>query len=469
MAARNKITLFIILVVAFFVRSFRVNDLLGFYYDQGRDALIIWDLWHKGKTFLIGPTTGIEGIFLGPLYYYLITPFYILGQGNPVFPATFLAIMNTLSIALLFYIGLNYFNVWVGLLATLFSALSFTNLMSHRWLSNPNPLTLISTLILLCLFKLTQNKPKYFPIICLLIGLGLQFEAASAIFFIPSLLITLIIFRKNIKINLMSIMLGLSLFGATLLPQLVFDFRHDHILTKAFYSFLIERRSFVQSPLSIIGPRLSFYLDALNNQFFPGYLVLGTFWLIILVLLIKKNKYVNICLIWILTPLIILLLYTGNNGYVWGYYFTGIYPILFLLVAVLLSRSKIISIVFLSLFLLINIPRISDYLFQPLTSMTHVTLGTSLAAVDWVRKDAGNKNFNVDVYVPPVVPYAYDYLFLWRGKPSDQKEQFLYTIYEVDIPHPERLQVWLNRQKGIGAVEDQIRFGGIIVQRRHRI
>src|SRR3989338_740654 len=85
------IILMIILFSAFFIRIYRLNDLLGFYYDQGRDALVIWKLWHEGKPFLIGPVTGLSGIFLGPFYYYLIAPLYLIGKGDPVFPAFFLA------------------------------------------------------------------------------------------------------------------------------------------------------------------------------------------------------------------------------------------------------------------------------------------------------------------------------------------------------------------------------------------
>src|SRR3989344_8740174 len=90
------ISLFLLLAAAFFVRVYRLDALLGFYYDQGRDALVIWRLWHEGKFFLIGPITGLAGIFLGPLYYYLIAPFYLIGGGNPVAPAIFLAFLSTL-------------------------------------------------------------------------------------------------------------------------------------------------------------------------------------------------------------------------------------------------------------------------------------------------------------------------------------------------------------------------------------
>jgi 4-amino-4-deoxy-L-arabinose transferase-like glycosyltransferase len=99
----------IIFFLALFLRVYRIQDLLGFWYDQGREALVIWDFIHKGKFFLIGPTTGIAGIFRGPWYYWILTPFYFLGQGDPVYPAIFQVLTTLFSIYLLYKIALKYF------------------------------------------------------------------------------------------------------------------------------------------------------------------------------------------------------------------------------------------------------------------------------------------------------------------------------------------------------------------------
>ena len=79
------------------MRTLNINSLLAFHYDQGRDALVIWDLIHNGKLFLIGPTTGLAGVFRGPFYYYLIAPFYLIAGGNPVIPAIFFNITFSCS------------------------------------------------------------------------------------------------------------------------------------------------------------------------------------------------------------------------------------------------------------------------------------------------------------------------------------------------------------------------------------
>jgi hypothetical protein len=100
-------------------------------------------------------------------------------------------------------------------------------------------------------------------------------------------------------------------------------------------------------------------------------------------------------------------------------------------------------------------------------------------AINWIYQDAGNRSFNVDVYVPPVIPYAYDYLLKWlpttsayqgyQGKLVAENKPLLYTLYEADGDHPERLAAWLARQKGIGKVITQYRSGAITVERRIRL
>src|SRR3989344_8851573 len=95
---KTKIFLLLVLLVALLVRVYRIGDLLGFYYDQGRDAQVIWDLWHNHKFFLIGPTTGIEGIFRGPWYYWLIGVPYLLGRGDPIWPAIFLGLTTLVAV-----------------------------------------------------------------------------------------------------------------------------------------------------------------------------------------------------------------------------------------------------------------------------------------------------------------------------------------------------------------------------------
>ena len=92
-----------------------------------------------------------------------------------------------------------------------------------------------------------------------------------------------------------------------------------------------------------------------------------------------------------------------------------------------------------------------------------------LQAVYFISKDSKDKEFNIDVYVPPVISYSYDYLFKWKGiRQEENQVNLLYTLYEQDGPHPERLKAWLDRQEKIGKVVYKETFGGITVEKRMR-
>ncbi len=65
--------LWLFLIIGCAVRFFNLSESLYFTYDQGRDAYAIQRIVH-GDLTLIGPTTGLEGFFTGPAWYYAGVP-----------------------------------------------------------------------------------------------------------------------------------------------------------------------------------------------------------------------------------------------------------------------------------------------------------------------------------------------------------------------------------------------------------
>jgi len=488
---KTYILLISILAFSLFLRTYRASILTGFYFDQGRDAKIIWDLWHQNRFFLIGPTTGIEGIFLGPAYYYLIAPFYLLGGGNPVAASWGLAVICVLGIFVVYRIGKDFFNPSSGLLAALLISFSLSLVQSHRWLSNPTPLFLFSALAVWLILKIVHGSKSEWSwlILGFVLGISLQFEAASAVFFLPAVILIFLVFRKSIYWKIKSLIHLAFSFLITLIPQLLFDFRHDHILVMAFRRFLLTEKSFAPTDSNFLLNRLKFYFDSFSSVLtldrLPAIIILLLLVLFtIAVWRIIPKKSLAVLLIWLLTPMAFLLLYQGNYGYVWSYYFTGVYQVFVLLIAVILShvffyshlpfKKGLVGVV-VAYLLVWNGFHIFNYLIANADGPTAIMLGSSLAAVDWVYKDTGDQPFNVDAYVPPVITHAYDYLFLWRGstkyhlQPDRNIQSRLYTLYEVDVPHPERLESWLTRQATYATPEATIKFGGVAVDRRYRL
>ena len=152
------LVLFLTFIGGLIIRTYRTDQILGFYYDQGRDALRVWDFWHEQDIMLIGPTTGIAGIFRGPYYFYLIAPFYLLGGGNPVAPAYFLAFTSMVAVLVLYYLGMKMQDRATGLIAAIIASFSFYIMVASRWLSNPTPMLLLSVLLLWMMFLLMKGR-----------------------------------------------------------------------------------------------------------------------------------------------------------------------------------------------------------------------------------------------------------------------------------------------------------------------
>ena len=484
--------LFIVLSWGFYLRVYNIGTSLGFYFDQGRDALVIWDLLHNGKPFLIGPTTGIAGIFRGPGYYYLITPLYLLGKGDPVWPSMFLSFTTILAILILFILGAEIQNRITGLLAATIAAFSFYIVTASRWLSNPTPMLVLSMILVWLMFRVLEGKRLAWVGISFVAGLSLfHFGSSGEFFYFPALGVFLIWQRKNLP-EKKGLVLSVLVFLVTVLPLALFDIRHQGILSNNLRKFMFEEGSFKATFWDVVRERINFFYDVSTNKIFHWrrareLRILGLVGLTFLFWLPKliKNDKIKIIFLLLSSPIIGLMFFQGNFGNIYDYYLTGYYLIFILLFSIILGKmwnsvpGKVFVIYFLYVFINLNYHVTKSRISDQLDGKNSVGFGNSKWAVEWVYRDAGDRKFNVDVYVPPVIPYAYDYLFKWypttsrfQGIDSELVQSnvdLLYTIYEADPPHPERLGEWLKRQEGIGRIEEEENYGGVFVQRRTRI
>lgn len=485
----------IILLAALFVRVYRVTELLQFYYDQGRDALVIWDLWHHGKPFLIGPITGLKGIFLGPFFYYLIAPFYLVGGGNPAYPAVFVSFLAVCALGVLYYLGWQMQNRVTGLIAAAIGAFSYYLIQAGRWLSNPTPILLTSVLLLLSLWRIVESKnksesKKWWLVVALLAGVSMQFESASAVFYIPMILVfTLWQWKKFPPDNYF--FLSMLLFTLTLTPQLYFNFRHENILFNNFSSLFFQEKGFKGVTQFIWDERMKFFWSVFSTKIYPspGEFTAFLTVLSLALLLFNKNRLkdkraVPLLLVFLGIPMIGYIFFQGNYGNIYDYYMTGYYIPMILLFSLGLGNlwsswiGKLFLGVFFFYFLQSNLIPLKSYLKNGYS----VRLGTQLPAVNWVFDSANVNNikeYNVDVYVPPVIPYVYDYLFLWQGTKrcgdslcglvKEKQLEDIYLLYEEDPPNPQRLIAWLNRYEKNTIVIERKVFEEVTVERRKRI
>ncbi len=194
---------------------------------------------------------------------------------------------------------------------------------------------------------------------------------------------------------------------------------------------------------------------------------------------LRNNLLIKLCLVWILIPSFIFLFYSGNYGRLYDYYLNPLLPAFFILFAAALyslwkfSWGKVIVFLFFVFFLDKQLLILPGHLTDELKGYNTIALGNQKKAIDGVYQDSKGKKFNIDVYVPPVIPYTYDYLFKWYGEkkykllPEKDLVPTLYTLYEYDSKQ-QRLDAWLARQDGSARIEKTATFGGITVNKRER-
>ena len=339
--------LILILGLAAFLRLYKINELLGFWYDQGRDALVIWDFIHHGKAFLIGPMMGFTGMFRGAWFYWLITPFYFLGRGNPIWPNIFLVSISVFAIFILYKLGEEIGGKKTGIISALIASVSYYLIGAARWLSDPTPTLLVSVLLVWSLFNFLKKKSWALPFSALLAGFSLEFSAATELFYIPAIIVILYLNRKivpSVKIFTISCLAFLIPF----IPQGLFELRHRGVLSGALFQFLFHEKTFTISFWQILKDRIPYDYNLFYSKFWiNGGTLFAPFFIIFIILLVygwKKfwsDPKFKIIFVLSIAPIIGTLFFIGNLGAIYDYYFTGYYLIWILLFSyVFVSFSK---------------------------------------------------------------------------------------------------------------------------------
>src|SRR3989344_2372249 len=171
----SALPLISILLLAAYLRLWKIREYMTFLGDEGRDMLVVKRMIVDHDLTFLGPTASVGGFFLGPIYYYFMTPFVWLFHLDPVGPAVMVALFGIATVYLLYRVGTEWYSKEIGFIAAAFYSLSPLVIAHSRSSWNPNIVPFFSLLYSYSLYKAvgTQAKRWYFLIgVC--IGVGLQ-------------------------------------------------------------------------------------------------------------------------------------------------------------------------------------------------------------------------------------------------------------------------------------------------------
>lgn len=297
MGKKIQIIIFGLLILFLIVtRFYRLGDTAFFVNDQGRDIKVLYNMLINGKMTLIGPATSFAGqfgnIYFGSYYYYFLLPFYLISQNayfmTGVFPALFI-------VGVLLFFLLKEFKFGQKFIISLLLVFSWFSLYYTRFLWNLN-LAFLLSFILFSAFLVFKKRIVKHGLLSLIFGLisGMVFQVHYGMLF---LYVSLLVFFFNQRKNLLLYLLG---FIASFFPFLLFDIRHEYVISKNILSYVSSFFKFngtgasINSLISIFAKMFEYYLLPLVSvNYWVKVISALLIYLSVIIFHLRKKREVN--------------------------------------------------------------------------------------------------------------------------------------------------------------------------------
>ena len=423
--------LFIFSLLIFLFCYFRLKPIffqtVPYTYDQGRDFIKVQEIVKNLNPTLIGPTSGIPGIFHGAWWYYFLAIPYIIFSGLPIGFSIFIFINSLLQLMFFSYFLKKEFGWLTSLIfALLVTGSSYFIMMSFFVISSVFTFPFILLFIYSAYLFLKTEDKKYFFWLFLWIGFILEAELPTGFLTGIAFLLALL-FLGKIKLLLSKEGFKKACFGfiIPITPRLLFEVIKGFPQSKTLLKFFWNPEFHSPKPIvEIFRDRLSLFNNYLVSSF-PfdnSFIVYGIFILSIIgifIAYVKSNKKIKNFFIFF--PLMIVLFFLLSCFYkdsFWSNYYEGIGYYFILTIALGFyglskAKNKLIKnlpwLIFIIL-LLFNLSKFNKEIKNYV--IVNDGLRKQLMTVNKVYEiNKEKKDFCVRIYTPPVIPHTYNYLF----------------------------------------------------------
>lgn len=410
----------LILSIAAFCRLYKIGDYMEFLGDQGRDVVIVWNFLKNGDLFFIGPQTSMGNMYLGPFYYYLfVAPGLLFSSFNPIGPSIIVALLGVLTVYFIYRFTKTWFSIPVAYTAAFLYAISPVVIKYSSFSWNPNVMPLFA---LLFIYFVSQSCYIYASIM-FIICLNSHY---LAVLLLPVAGIIWLFQIKNPKLDQKSLirktMVAVFIFLLSLIPQFLFDYKHDGQNIKAFVSFftqsvgsdttIFSSTTHLLSNIQIICTRLL----AGKNVFFGPIITLIFLGLLFLNLYhqFKAKKYntpFNTLTLWLFVGLFGLIFI---NQHLNDHYFAFLFPVVFILFSYLVYQlPRYLTITIIILVTLLSLLENSFRWSPPRQLATTIQVDQSIISA------ANNRPFNFALLAKTNYDPGYRYFFTKENQPVE--------------------------------------------------
>lgn len=418
--------------------------------DQARDMLLVQDIVDNRNLTLIGTHSGLGGFFHGPLWLYLLIPFYLIGGGDPFVFAYAYILIALITVLVGYFVGASLYGKKAGLLFAFLLAVS-----PSIWMQVPNtigvnmvPLVFLPMFYFLIQYMRGHQNSYIFAIF--FAGLSLQFETALPLILLPVVAVSFFLNRKAIRNYKLILFSFLSLL-VSLATFILFDLKHSFLMTKSLLGLFTateKEKGYLAFP-----ERLNSHFQSLVGVYetllINKTLLLECLLLLVVALflfLVYKNKLFKKkewkeFLYLVLFPGVIFSLYLFYGYPVFIEYVLGLtIPVALALTIAMqfLWRDKAGKVIVI-LFLAITLYEAGKIIYRDYATpyQMNTTAGSykqQKEVSEWLINDSKGSEFGYFVYTPSTFTYGMDYLLWWEtkshglAKPENKKLQTTYLI-----------------------------------------
>lgn len=427
--AKNWLLL-LILIAAIYLRFYRIGEFATFLADQGRDAIIIKRIATLEHLPAIGAPTSVGQVFLGPFYYYFISPWILLFNFDPAGLAIGMAVTSVVFLILLYSIVKKLFDQKAALISVFMASFSYVFIEASRFSWNPNPLPLFSLLTAFSFIMANKTrKPLYFLLFGGFLALSIQLHYLATALALPLVVLGLVdiyINRSKLVKELVNYLMAIGSFVVFMSPLIIFDLRHDFININSLFKLL-------QSGSGVGGGKWTEFINTFSdvnrylfNVDFSSLTATVMFIIIALILIfsiIKKKQLISVFLVFFLGTLAVASLYPGVKHV---HYLGMIYPFYIVTIAAILSEisthellDKSLVVLFLAAFLYTNFQKYSFLRAEPNNQILHAK-----KVAEFIDKKITSKKFNFAVQPDGWQEDSYLYFLELKGKVPQDRAKF---------------------------------------------
>lgn len=466
-----RMLIILILIWAVGLRAVElINGNYLFGHDQGRDLLIARSIVEDKKMTLIGNevgsgAAGINGIFHGPGYHYVLALGYLLFRGDPYGAMVMMFLFGVGSLLVGYAAMRRIYGKWIALWILFFLSVSPLIVSQSRFIWSSHIATPLILIALYFVYRIKDDPMIFSPLACFAVSAIYHSQLGVSVPMVISVFLAMIlIYRiRDPRIYILSVcavMLGFA-------PMIAFEARHGFMAIRGLLGYLgsNESGSLVTAFARLRMHAPFYYFNFINTFTFEfgmlpyriqemSVLVFAVYVIYASLRTEKGGLRQFHWFLWLMTG-VTWVSYLYLNNVVWDYYLMHLrigYIVLFGYGVRQATNmlSRIAALVFVLVLLSGSIFRMYiSYTSDLGDDGTFHKIRGKMAAIDAIYSDAAGLPFNVLTFVPYVYTYPYDYLFQtyavrrYGGKPGKEKRGVVYLIIEPDYDKPWRHTGWL--------------------------